>query len=83
MTPLEKTCILSFDEIHIDNNISYHNGLDQALGSHSKVQVVLARGILSPWKQPIFYDFDQTMDIKLLFEIICKLEKSGTLVSAI
>ncbi|GBN71780.1 Transposable element P transposase [Araneus ventricosus] len=83
MSPLEKTCILSFDEIRIDNNISNHNGLDQALGPHSKVQVVLAQGILSPWKQPIFYDFDKTMDTELLSEIICKLEKSGMLVSAI
>lgn len=83
LTEKEKLCVLSFDEIHVDNKICYDVGMDQVLGSYSKVQVVLARGIFSSWKQPIYFDFQCTMNKKLLFEIIVNLEKAGVKVKAV
>ena len=29
-------------------------------GSHKKVQVVMLRGLIHPWKEVVFFDFDQT-----------------------
>lgn len=41
------------------------------------MQVVMARGISSQWKQPIFVDFDKKMTKDILFDIIEKLEEIG------
>ena len=49
----KKICVLSFDEMHIDSK------LDKILGPFKKVQVVLIRGLFSPWKQPVYFDFDK------------------------
>lgn len=79
----ERMCVLSFDEMHIDSTISYHSGLDQALGPFSRVQVVLARSLMSPWKQPVYYAFDTTMTKNILFDIIKQLEHCKIKVAAI
>jgi hypothetical protein len=77
LSELERKTILSFDEMSVDSRISYHAGLDQALGPFSKVQVVMARGLASPWKQPIYFDFDKTMNKDILNHIIIELENCG------
>ncbi|GBL89811.1 Transposable element P transposase [Araneus ventricosus] len=79
----ERVCILSFDEMHIDRKICYDVSEDQILGPFSKVQLVLARGIMAGWKQPVFFNFDTTMTKHLLYEIILKIEEKGLLVKAI
>ncbi|KAG8180681.1 hypothetical protein JTE90_006737 [Oedothorax gibbosus] len=79
----EKVCILSFDEMHIDSRLCYDSSEDQVLGPFSKVQVVLARGIMSPWKQPVYFDFQKNMTTALLTEIIKAIEISGIIVVAI
>ena len=35
-------------------------------GNCKKLQMVMARGLVSPWKQPIFYDFDYKFVVLLL-----------------
>ncbi|GBO19128.1 Transposable element P transposase, partial [Araneus ventricosus] len=79
----ERLCILSFDEMHIDRKICYDVSEDQILGPFSKVQLVLARGIMAGWKQPVFFNFDTTMTKHLLYEIIKKIKKKGLIVKAI
>ncbi|GBM73070.1 Transposable element P transposase [Araneus ventricosus] len=79
----ERVCILSFDEMHIDRKICYDVSEDQILGPFSKVQLVLARGIMAGWKQPVFFNFDTTMTKHLLYEIIKKIEEKGLIVKAI
>lgn len=80
---LDKLCVLSFDEMHIDSRIEYSIAMDKIVGPHSKVQVVLIRGLCAKWKQPIFYDFDVTMKKDLLFSIINAIEDVGVKVCAI
>ncbi|KAJ4428354.1 hypothetical protein ANN_24373 [Periplaneta americana] len=48
LSSLEKPCVLSFDEMSIDSRLNYHPGMDKVFGPHSKVQVVLARGLTAP-----------------------------------
>ena len=71
----KKICVLSFDEMHIDSK------LDKILGPFKKVQVVLIRGLFSPWKQPVYFDFDK-INLDLLF-IIKMVESTGLQVKAI
>lgn len=83
MKAAERTCILSFDEMNIDGKLCYDTGEDQILGPFSKVQVVLARGIMLPWKQPVYFNFNTRMNKELLFNIINHLYKTGLIDKAI
>ena len=42
---------------------------DKILVPYSTVQVVMVRGVISKWKQPIFYDFDKCVDAELFLDI--------------
>jgi hypothetical protein len=41
------------------------------------VQVIMVRGIIGNWKQPIFFDYGRKITKNLLFKIITKLENIG------
>jgi uncharacterized protein YukE len=83
LTELDKYCVLSFDEMHIDSKVVYDSGLDQILGPFSKVQVAMLRGLTSKWKQPVYFDFDQTMSKEILFNIINRAHQAGFKVCAV
>ncbi|KFM70956.1 Transposable element P transposase, partial [Stegodyphus mimosarum] len=83
LNSVEKICVLSFDEMHIDSKLCYDSKLDQILGPFQKVQFVLIRGLISQWKQPIFFDFNTPMKQELLFSLIRHIQSSGVEVKAI
>jgi len=62
MSPLEKVLFMSYDEMHTDPICCHDQKLDQILGPCSQVQVVNVRGLFSPYKNPIFYQFDCPID---------------------
>lgn len=72
---LEKLTILSFDEIKVSSLIEYDQKLDEIVGPHSYMQVIMARGLTSQWKQPIYIGFDTKMTKQLLEEVIVELNK--------
>lgn len=39
--------------------LEYDKGYDEVVGPHSQLQIVMARGLTSNWKQPAYIDFDQ------------------------
>jgi hypothetical protein len=61
----------------IKNDICFDKNRQQVLGPHRTVQVIMARGLCSNWKQPVFYDFDQPVTKDLLNVIITNLHISG------
>jgi len=73
----EKLTILMFDEEKISSTMEYDVLRDEVVGPHSQMQVVMARGIASQWKQPIFVGFDQKMTKSILFSIIDRLDQIG------
>jgi hypothetical protein len=78
-----RLCILKFDEMSLTSIISWDKSTDTILRPYSKVQVLMASGICSKWNQPIFYNYDTTMTIELLSEIIVKVENAGYNVTSI
>ena len=66
---------LSFDEMHILKEYQYDQRNDQIIGPCQKMQVVVARGIISNWKQQIFFDFDKPMTAVLLKSIVSAAEE--------
>lgn len=55
----DKYVVLQYEEIKVKSYFEYDKKSDQIVGFHSQMQVVMARGFFSRWKQPIFFEFDQ------------------------
>lgn len=83
LTQMQKICILSFDEMSICAQVDWDKTTDTIYGPHSKVQVLMASGICSKWRQPIFYGFDAKMSKNILLSIIEELGSRNVLVKAI
>lgn len=56
LTTGEKACNICFDEMKIEVKYCYDKGADKIYKPHNYVQMVMTQGILSNWKQPLFYD---------------------------
>ena len=81
MDEISRLAVLSFDEISLDSTAV----IDPTFGnisSHCKAQVVFVRGLCSPWKQPVYYKFDQDMNKVILLELIRALELVGIKICA-
>lgn len=77
MKSYEKLTVLMFDEVKVSSTIEYDVLHDQALGPHNQMQVVMARGVASFWKQPDMIDFDMKTTKSILCDIIEKLDIIG------
>ncbi|XP_071525284.1 transposable element P transposase [Panulirus ornatus] len=73
MTEQDRVCALSFDEC----SISKRTSRDKVRGPHKSVQLVMLRGVIAPWKQIIFYQFDCPMTKDILFDLIVRVEAAG------
>lgn len=49
--------------------VKYHKGLDQVFGPNKEMQVIMVRGLISRFKQPIYVNFDTAMTKQILFEV--------------
>lgn len=77
MSELDRVTVLAFDEMYLNEEVSFDSREEQIIGPHKAVQVVFARGLFARWKQPVYYKYDQTMTKEILTDIICQLEGSG------
>ncbi|XP_062704502.1 transposable element P transposase [Aedes albopictus] len=77
MEDKEKMCVLVYDEMSVQSTAEYDKKNDEVIGPHSEMQVVMARGLFSQWKQPIFVDFDVQVTKDLLENLITQLFKIG------
>ena len=74
--PSYRAASLSFDEMDISKQYQYDHRNDQILGPFKKLQIAVLRGIVSGWKQQIFFDYDSPMTKELLFRIINSVEEN-------
>lgn len=82
MTELERVCVLSFDETSVSSEWSYDKAKDILYDPKERVQCAMLRGLVSPWKQLIYYDFDTAMSKVILHDIIVKVEAAGLIIVA-
>ena len=61
----ESQAVLVFDEMDIKKAIEYDNTLKQVYGPHKKLQVIMARSLVSNWKEIIFFQFDMNMNMNI------------------
>lgn len=83
MNENDRICILSFDEMKIRSEYEYDRPNDSVLKPSNYVQVAMVRGLISKWKQPIFYQYDCRMSYQIISEIIIKLDNIGYSVVAL
>lgn len=82
-TCLEKLCILSFDEVYLSNRVDIDKKEQQKVGPHKNCQMVMIRGLVGKWKQPVYYNYDTKMTRQILENIISKIHAAGLIVVAI
>lgn len=82
MSDFERLCVLSFDETSVASSWTYDKGTDNLCAPKSKLQCAMLRGLASPWKQLVYYNFDTDMTKDILFDIIVQVEEAGFLVVA-
>jgi Transposase protein len=80
---LQRIISLSFDEVHISKEYSYDEKGDKVLGGKSKTQVIMVRGLFSPWKSPVYYQHNQPVTEELLDSVITALHEAGFVVATI
>ena len=78
----EKLVVLSCDEMCISRDVEYDRKSDLIYGPHKYVYVFMARGLISKWKQPVYYNFYIVLTKELLCDIIHSLEEAGYIVVA-
>lgn len=75
--------VLSFDEMKVCSTYEYDRKNYEILGPHHYMQVVMARGLFSKWKQVIYVDFDAKMTKNVMENIVTRLQNVGYPVVAI
>jgi len=82
MSSAERSCVISFDEMKVLRKACYDKQTDTVYGPCNQVLVIMVRGLVSKWKQPIYFDFDVRLSKSLFDTIVESLEKVGLLVVA-
>lgn len=68
-----RATVLCYDEMKVASLYEYHQKNDEIFGPYSYIQVVMARGLFTQWKQPVFIGFDTKITKQLLENVIVKL----------
>ncbi|KAJ8884124.1 hypothetical protein PR048_015981 [Dryococelus australis] len=63
--------------INSTNDACFNSVRGKLMGPHKAFQVVMAYGLFSTWRQPVYYDFDAPMTESRLKQKIISLESSG------
>lgn len=83
LSTVEKLTVITFDEIYISNKLDLERREQKIYGSHKTCQFVMARGLFKNWKQPIYYNYDESMSREILFALLQHLHRAGYIVAAI
>ncbi len=75
--------VFSFDEMSVKKSVEFDQKEERVYGPFRNVQVGMIRGLVRDFKQPIYYEFDKTMDKDLVFKIVLRLKKTGLQVRAV
>jgi hypothetical protein len=66
LTKMERSCVLLFNEMKTQSIYDYDKKNDTTITPSKYVQVIMVRGIIGNWKQPIFFDYGRKITKKSL-----------------
>lgn len=73
----DRVTVLSFDEMSVEETVEYDSKYDRVVGPHKNLQVMMARGLFSNWKQPVYAAFDTKVTVAELNNVIIELFEAG------
>lgn len=73
----DRVSILMADEMRIRGCYEYDKKTDTLHAPYNYVQVIMARGVFSNWKQPIYYAYDTKLTKNIIDDAIRNLESIG------
>ena len=82
MNAREALACLVFDEMEVNRKVEYDSSLKQVFGPCKKIQVVVLRGLMTNWKETIYYQFDQNISLDVLNYLILQCEKRNIKIKA-
>jgi len=82
MKSFEKLTVINYDEVYISNQMSIDRKEEEVIGPYRTCKVVMARGLFSKWKQPVFYEYDKPITKEKLTKILEQLFECGFTVVA-
>jgi len=75
--------VLTFDEVYLCNKIAIDCKYEQVIGSHKTCQCIMVRSLFSNWKQPMYYNFDESMTKSTLLQVISEVYNVGYTIVAV
>lgn len=75
MSEVERVTILQISELKMESIYEYDDNLDNIIGPHSSMTVVVAKGLYSDWSQAVYLNFDVSTMKSTLNMIIEELHK--------
>lgn len=75
MSEVERVTILQISELKMESMYEYDDNLDNIIGPHSSMTVVVAKGLYSDWSQAVYLNFDVSTMKAILNMIIEELHK--------
>lgn len=75
MSEVERVTILQISELKVKSLYEYDDNLDNIVGPHSRMTVVVAKGLYSDWSQAVYLNFDVSTIKAILNMIIEELHK--------
>lgn len=75
MGEVERVTILQISELKMESIYEYDDNLDNIVGPHTSMTVVVARGLYSDWSQAVYLNFDVSAMKPVLNMIIEELHK--------
>lgn len=73
----KRTIVFSLFIKCISQKNTIDNKTEEKVGPHTICKTVMARGLVSIWKQTVFYHFDQPMTIDIIMDIVSALHEAG------
>lgn len=83
MKETEKLCVLTADEMMLSRKVCYDASTDKVIGPFKQAQVIMARGLIGNWKQPVYYNFDTPITKNILDDVISQLYSASFTVVAL
>lgn len=82
LTERDKLTVLVFDEMKVLKMYEYDHKVEEVVEPHDQMQVIMARGLFSKWKMPVYIDFDDKMTVLTLESVTKCLKNIGYTVVA-
>jgi len=63
--------------MNLEGNVAFDATAERIYGPHKNLLVVYIRGLFSSWKQPIYFGYDDKLDVNRINEVLTEIHNIG------